>query len=252
MKAAAETVGEVADHVAGGLGTTDTTRAEQPREPGASAPAYALRNLVVAERRRIAAAQVRLLKRQISFGQAAEDEAVRSGSQNRARLLGANIDLNKMEAGSHSAAGIFKTLMDRYKNAAKDAIGVRIVLDPEWQVVRAHISAPRGSKLAGQLLQDHSGSVRPQPAAPRAPCGLGARGARAVRGRDRRARGPAPRRPQREGRPVLRRVPAAAPHRRPPADPGAHRRLMSMDREVVHPAVSAASAIFPHRDTASG
>jgi hypothetical protein len=158
MRSAAETVGEVADHVADGLTvSTDTPRGEHPREPGASAPAYALRNLVVAERRRIAATQMRLLKRQISFGTVAENEAVASGSHNRGRLLAANMDLNEMEAGSHSAAGIFKTLMDRYKNAAREAIGVRIVLDADWRVVRAHISAPRGAKLAGQLLQDNSG-----------------------------------------------------------------------------------------------
>jgi hypothetical protein len=159
MRAAADTVGEVADHVADGLAvSTDRPRAEQPREAGASAPAYALRNLVVAERRRIAAAQMRLLKRQISFGTMAEDQAVASGSGNRARVLAANMDLNAMEEGSHSAAGIFKALMDRYRNAARDAIAVRIVLGADWQVVRAHISAPRGAKLAGQLLQDHSGS----------------------------------------------------------------------------------------------
>ena len=47
--------------------------------------------------------------------------------------------------------------MDRYKDAAKGDARVRIVLDTDWRVVRAHITAPRGAKLAGQLLQDHSG-----------------------------------------------------------------------------------------------
>ena len=31
------------------------------------------------------------------------------------------------------------------------------MLDPEWRVVRAHIRAPRGHKLAGQLLADNGG-----------------------------------------------------------------------------------------------
>ena len=31
------------------------------------------------------------------------------------------------------------------------------MIDSEWRVVRAHIKAPRGSKLAGQLLSEHSG-----------------------------------------------------------------------------------------------
>src|SRR5688500_3355380 len=65
MAAAAEAAGEVSDHVADGIGVTDRWPAEQPRQPGASAPAFALRNLVVAERRRIAATQMRLLKAQI-------------------------------------------------------------------------------------------------------------------------------------------------------------------------------------------
>jgi hypothetical protein len=47
--------------------------------------------------------------------------------------------------------------MDRYKEAAKGRADVTIVIDPEWRVVRAHIKAPRGHKLAGQLLADHSG-----------------------------------------------------------------------------------------------
>src|SRR5215203_4291642 len=48
LAAAAETAGEVADHVADGIGVTDVHPAETPREPGASAPAFALRNLLVA------------------------------------------------------------------------------------------------------------------------------------------------------------------------------------------------------------
>jgi hypothetical protein len=157
LAAAAETAGEVADHVANGIGTTDTWPAEQPRQPGASAPAFALRNLVVAERRRIAAAQMRLLKAQVSFSAAAEDKAVAGGTSYRNRLMGASMDLNELEETSHSAGGIFKTLMDRYKEAAKGRAQVRIVIDSEWRVVRAHITAPRGHKLAGQLMADHSG-----------------------------------------------------------------------------------------------
>jgi len=158
MAAAAETAGEVADHVADGLGVTGDAPAESPRQPGASAPAYALTNLVVAERRRIAATQMRLLKAQISFAAAAETRAEAGGSGYRSRLAAASMDLNEMEESSHSAGGILKTLMERYHEAAKGRAQVRIVIDRDWQVVRAHITAPRGSKLAGQLLTDHSGS----------------------------------------------------------------------------------------------
>src|ERR671914_2217227 len=91
MAAAADAAGEVADHVADGFGVADTAPAEQPQSPGMSAPAFALRNLVVAERRRIAAAQVRLLKAQVSFSNTAEDKAAGGGSSYRARLVGANM-----------------------------------------------------------------------------------------------------------------------------------------------------------------
>ena len=157
MAAAAEAAGEVADHVADGFGVADEAPAEQPRAPGASAPAFALKNLVVAERRRIAAAQMRLLKAQLSFSSTAEDRSAEGGASYRARLVGASIDLNELEETSHSAAGIFKTLMERYQDAAKGRADVTIVIDSQWRVVRAHIKAPRGGKLAGQLLSEHSG-----------------------------------------------------------------------------------------------
>ena len=157
LAAATEAAGEVADHVADGLGVADSWPAEQPRTPGGSAPAFALRNLVVAERRRIAATQMRLLKAQLSFSATAEDKAAGGGSSYRARLTGASMDLNELEETSHSAAGIFKTIMERYKEAAKGRAEVRIVIDSEWRVVRAHITVPRGHKLAGQLLSEHSG-----------------------------------------------------------------------------------------------
>src|SRR5215207_5901446 len=76
LAAAAETAGEVADRVSDGIGAADRWPAEQPREPGASAPAFALRNLVVAERRRIAATQMRMLKAQVTLSAAAEGKAV--------------------------------------------------------------------------------------------------------------------------------------------------------------------------------
>jgi hypothetical protein len=157
LAAAAETAGEVADHVADGIGVTDVHPAEKPRQPGASAPAYALQNLLVAERRRIAATQMKLLKAQIVLGDAATGRAERGGDAYRKKLLGANMDLNELEETTHSPGGIFKTIMDRYKEAAKGDGSVRIVLDKDWRVIRAHITGPRSNKLAAQLLQDHGG-----------------------------------------------------------------------------------------------
>ena len=102
MAAAAETAGEVAEHVEGGFGVSDVHPAEHPREPGASAPAFALRNLLVAERRRIAATQMRMLKAQVSFASAAADRAV-GGASDRARLMAASIDLHELEEKSHAS-----------------------------------------------------------------------------------------------------------------------------------------------------
>ena len=158
---------------------------------------------------------MRLLKAQVSFSAAAEDKAATGGAGYRARLTGANMDLNELEETSHSADGIFKTLMDRYKEAAKGRADVRIVIDSEWRVVRAHITAPRGHKLAGQLLSEHGGwfnlndlhlvrHITWEPA-----------GAGRLRGAVRRPRDAAAVRSQREGRAVLRRVPGEAPLRRP-------------------------------------
>jgi hypothetical protein len=158
FSAAAETAGELGDQVARGMGTPDQVRKEQPRQSCTSAPAYALTNLVVAERRRIAQRQMKLLKAQVSFGDLGAMRAgAGGGGALRERLAGSNLRLNKLEETSHSADGIFKTLMERYKKALVGRTEVHIVIDPQWRVVRAHITAANGRKLAGQLLQEHSG-----------------------------------------------------------------------------------------------
>src|SRR5215207_1647754 len=155
--AASETAGELGDQVARGIGTPDQVRAEQPRRSGTSAPAYALSNLVLAERHRIAQRQMKLLKSQVSFAELGAKRAGAGGGAFREQLAGANLLLNKLEETSHSADGIFKTLMERYKKALVGRTEVHIVIDPQWRVVRAHITAANGRKLAGQLLQEHSG-----------------------------------------------------------------------------------------------
>jgi hypothetical protein len=157
FEAAQETAGEVADHVARGMGKLDDPKPEKPRQSGTSAPAYALTSLVVAERRRIASTQMKLLKRQVVFGEGAAARAAEGGRGLRERLAAANLRLNEIEEKSHSAEGIFKLLMRRYETLVRGRPEVRIVLDADWQVVRAHIGASNGHKLAGQLLTDHGG-----------------------------------------------------------------------------------------------
>jgi hypothetical protein len=155
--AASETAGEIGDQVARGIGTPDQIRKDQPPRTGQSAPAYALTNLVVAERKRIAERQMKLLKSQVSFGDLAAARAGAGGGALRAKLAASNLLLNKLEEGSHSKDAIYKTLMERYKKALVGRTEVHIVIDPDWRVVRAHITAANGRKLAGQLLQEHSG-----------------------------------------------------------------------------------------------
>jgi hypothetical protein len=155
--AASETAGELGDQVGKSIGTPDQIRKDQPRQGGQSAPAYALTNLVVAERKRIAQRQMKLLKAQVGFGDLGATRAGMGGSSFRERLVGSNLLLNKMEETTHSAEGIYKALMERYKKALVGRTEVTIVIDPQWQVVRAHITAAHGRKLAGQLLQEHSG-----------------------------------------------------------------------------------------------
>ena len=139
------------------MGKVDAAKPEKPRQSGTSAPAYALTNLVVAERRRIASTQMKLLKQQVVFGDGAAARAAEGGRGLRERLAAANLRLNELEEKSHSPEGIFKLLMRRYETLVRGRPEVRIVIDSNWQVVRAHIGAANGHKLAGQLLTDHGG-----------------------------------------------------------------------------------------------
>lgn len=157
LAAVSGTVAGIDDAAAAGMGTVGEVPKEETPEPGQSAPAYALRNLVIAERRRIARAQAGLMKDQISFLKIAESEAGAGSSDYRDKLAAAADDLNEKESTTHSAESIFKALMERWDTFSRNPPSIRVVLDANWKVVRAHIRAPNGSKLASQLLVDSSG-----------------------------------------------------------------------------------------------
>src|SRR5207248_3132288 len=76
------------DLVADGIGKVEDVPEAEKIEPGMSAPAHALRNLVIAERHRIAGAQGRLIKGQISLMDLAADRSAR-GEGNRGLLAAA-------------------------------------------------------------------------------------------------------------------------------------------------------------------
>jgi hypothetical protein len=145
------------DLVAEGIGAVEGVPEAEKIEPGMSAPAHALRNLVIAERHRIASAQGRLIKGQLSLMGLAGDRAAR-GEGSRGPLVAAAMRLDELETGTHSAGGILKTLMERWEDLARGGAAVTIVLDQHWKVVRAHIRTADGRRLAAQLLQDASGS----------------------------------------------------------------------------------------------
>jgi hypothetical protein len=144
------------DLVADGMGKVEDVPEAEKIEPGMSAPAYALRNLVIAERHRIAGAQGRLIKGQVSLMGLAQDRAMR-GDAHRGLLAAAAGRLDELETGSHSASGILTVLMERWEDLARGGAAVLIVIDERWKVTRAHIRTADGRRLASQLLEDSSG-----------------------------------------------------------------------------------------------
>jgi hypothetical protein len=150
------------DLVADSMGEVDDVRAVENREAGQSAPAHALRNLVIAERQRVAITHSRLIKRQVALMQGAEDRAARGSASDladyRAALIAAAGRLDDLETGSHSAGALFKVLFDRWKDLMRGRQQVEIVLDEHWTVQRAHIMLPDGRRLAAQLLADGGGT----------------------------------------------------------------------------------------------
>jgi hypothetical protein len=149
------------DIVAEALGAVDDVPEAEKQETGQSAPAHALRNLVIAERHRVALHHSRLIKSQPGFLRAAEDRAS-SGDANdvddyRAMLIAAANRLDELETGPHTAEALFKGMIERWKELLRGRADVSIVLDEEWGVMRAHISTAEGKKLASQLLDDGGG-----------------------------------------------------------------------------------------------
>ena len=95
-----------------------TGKVDEVREPGQSAPAHALRNLVIAERQRVAATHSRLIRRQLALMKAAEDRASSDPSGYRRALVAAAGRLDELETSSHSAGALFQLLFDRWRSAA--------------------------------------------------------------------------------------------------------------------------------------
>lgn len=82
---------------------------------GQSAPAAALRNLVIAERQRVAATHSRLIRRQPTFIKGADDRAAVDLTGYRRVLVAAASRLDELETGSHSAGALFQLLFERWR-----------------------------------------------------------------------------------------------------------------------------------------
>jgi hypothetical protein len=147
----------MADLVGAADGKVEDARNYEKPEPGMSAPADALRNLVIAERYRIATSHERLVRGQVTLMRLADDRAAGGNSQH-GLLAAAAGRLDELQSSSHSASGIFKLLMESWDNAAKGGAAVAIELDENWNVSRAHIRMSDGRRLASQLLDDGSGT----------------------------------------------------------------------------------------------
>jgi hypothetical protein len=145
------------DLVADSMGRVDDVPEVERPEAAQSAPAHALRNLVIAERQRVALTHSRLIKRQVSLMAAAEERAARHGGADlgdyRFALIAAAGRLDELETGSHSAGSLFKLLFERWKDRLRGRADVTIVLDQQWTVTRAHIATAEGRRLAAQLLR---------------------------------------------------------------------------------------------------
>jgi hypothetical protein len=156
----AETVGdlvpELDDWTEEAADEVDTIPDEE-KDSRDSAPARAMRNLVIAERRRVAKQQRLMIKDQPSMLRASEDEvsSLDEGKRGEYREEAATIreDVDRLEERNFEAEQIFKKLMDRWKAAARNSGVVSVELDENWEVTRAHLRTARGSRLAGELLK---------------------------------------------------------------------------------------------------
>jgi hypothetical protein len=149
------------DVVADSIGGVDDVPEHETQDSGQSAPAYALRNLVIAERHRVAGHHTRLIRNQADYLRASEERAASGGAAGLAdyhsMLMAAAGRLDELETGSHTAGALFKALMERWEDLLKGRAEVSIVLDERWTVMRAHIATSDGRRLARQLLEDGGG-----------------------------------------------------------------------------------------------
>jgi hypothetical protein len=75
----------------------------------------------------------------------------------RIKLSYLNNQLTTMESSSHSPEALFKLISEKWIGGVKGHVFIR--LDKNWNVLVAHIHAPRGQRLAEALLRAGGGKV---------------------------------------------------------------------------------------------
>jgi hypothetical protein len=112
-QAAAEVFTPVLDACAGVAPGLEELVAESVGE--VERPAAAVRNLLTAERQRVAATHSRLIRRQLTYMKGAEDRAAVDPTGYRRTLVAAAGRLDELATGSHSAGALFEMLFDRWR-----------------------------------------------------------------------------------------------------------------------------------------
>lgn len=131
---------------------------EEERDMKDSAPARAIRNLVIAERQRVALGHHLFTKDQPMMMRAAQDEITSLDEAKRAdyadEAVSKRASLESAEEDKElSAEQIFKRLKERWSQAARTRGVVTVTVDSDWQVTRAHFRTNRGSRLAAELMK---------------------------------------------------------------------------------------------------
>jgi hypothetical protein len=156
VAAVEEAVPELGRLTGEGVAPLEDVREEATREPGTSAPAHAIRTLVIAERRRLADVHAGTVGAQAAL--VAAEEARSDGTPERLALLAAaDGRLEELKRTSHSPDALLRRFLRRWEEAAKGVAQVEVELDADWRVVRAVIHAPHGAELARELLSEANG-----------------------------------------------------------------------------------------------
>lgn len=151
----------LAEDVDAAVGAADEPAEDLKDERDVGAPTTVLKNLAIAERRRLSGEHRALISDQADMMQLATDRLSQIDpdrrNEQREDLARIKARLDELELGTHSAEWLFRQILDAWKDELRDTSVVEVTLDERWNVRRAHIRGRNGRQLASELLADHSG-----------------------------------------------------------------------------------------------